>query len=530
MNTLLDLLSDSAARFEDRTAILVQGEQGDLAISYRQLAREAVAAARGLARLGLHRGDVIALWLPNAPEWVMLEFAAAALGLIVMGVNTLYREEDLSGILTSARARCLVFQPDFRGMNFRAILSGVRNRLTTLDYTVELPEGYRRLLVGEASPLPFEGYPDDPMNVFATSGTTAVPKLAVHDQASVVEHAHRVAHGLEIAPGDTMLCALPFSGTFGFCSLMGALAGGATCILQTTFDAEAVLEVMARYGVTHMNGSDGMLEDMLQVQGFDFRQLRCLRSGVWGNFNGQLRECLEALEGRVGRRLGGMGGGYGSSELFALVSNWPRDTPPEQRARGGGRLVSDGIQVRAVDPERGRVLPHDQPGELQFRGYPVMVGYLHNPGATADAMADGGWFRSGDLGYTIDRRSFVHLRRMKDSLRLSGFLVDPRETEEFLERHSAVKLAQVVGLSKRGQDDLPIAFVKVHPGAACTAEELIAHCRAGIASYKVPRHIFFVDAFPTTPSPNGEKIQKTKLMELAAERLAALDVSPQRRP
>jgi acyl-CoA synthetase (AMP-forming)/AMP-acid ligase II len=311
---------------------------------------------------------------------------------------------------------------------------------------------------------------------------------------------------------------------------MGALAGGATCILQTTFDAEAVLEVMARYGVTHMNGSDGMLEDMLQVQGFDFRQLRCLRSGVWGNFNGRLRERLEALEGRVERRLGGMGGGYGSSELFALLSKWPRDMPLEQRARPGGRLVSDGIQVRAVDPESGCVLPHDQPGELQFRGYPVMVGYLHNPGATADAMADGGWFRSGDLGYTIDRWSFVHLRRIKDSLRLSGFLVDPREIEEFLERHSAVKLAQVVGLSERGQDDLPIAFVQVHPGAACTAEELIAHCRAGIASYKVPRHIFFVDAFPTTPSPNGEKIQKTKLMELAAERLAALDVSPQRRP
>ena len=522
MKAMLEILAESALRFGDRPALLAPDDRGDRVISYRELERQALLAAGGLGRLGLRRGDAIALWLPNIPEWVVLEFAAAALGLLVVGVNTRYRSGELDGILGTARPRCLVVQPDFLGIDFRGMIASSRGDRGAPLHVVELPRGYRDLLTGHDSRRAPEGTPDDLVNVFTTSGTTAAPKLAAHSQDSIVTHAYRVAQGFDFAPGTAMLCVLPFNGVFGFSSLMGALVGGATCILQTTFDAARALKMMARCGVTHLNGSDAMLEALLRVPEFDYTRLG-LRAGGWADFNGGLPEGLRALEERTGRRMGGLGGTYGSSELFALLSRWPAEEPLEARARPGGRLLSDEIDVRAVDPATGRVLAGGEPGELQFRGYPVMTAYLRDPQATADATTEDGWFRSGDLGYSIDARSFVYLARIKDSLRLSGFLVDPREIEEFLAGHEAVERAQVVAISLPGQGDVPVAFVKLRAAAGPGEEALIAYCRRSIAAYKVPRHVFFVNAFPTTPSPNGDKIQKARLRHMAADYIAALD-------
>ncbi len=521
MKTMLELLTESARRFGDRSALLAPNEHGDRVVSYRELERQARLAAGGLSRLGLRRGDAIALWLPNIPEWVVLEFAAASLGLVVVGVNTRYRSGELAGILGTARPRCLVVLPGFLGIDFRGMIARAREGSEPPPRVVELPRGYRGLMTGHGPPHLSEGTPHDLVNVFTTSGTTAAPKLAAHSQASIVTHAYHVARGFDLAPGAAMLCVLPFNGVFGLSGLMGALAGGATCILQTTFDAARALDVMVRFGVTHLNGTDAMLEALLRVPGFDYTRLR-LRAGGWADFHGGLPEALRALEERTGRPMGGLGGTYGSSELFALLCRWPADDPIETRARPGGRFVGGGIDVRAVDPATERVLASGEPGELQFRGYPVMAGYLHQSQATVDAMTGDGWFRSGDLGYSIDAGSFVYLARIKDSLRLSGFLVDPREIEEFLAGHQAVERAQVVGLPLPGQGDVPVAFVKLRADTGTREEALIAYCRQGIAAYKVPRHVFFVDAFPTTPSANGDKIQKARLREMAGEYVGAL--------
>jgi len=521
MKTLLELLTESALRFGDRAALLAPDERGDRVISYRELARQARLAAGGLSRLGLRRGDAIALWLTNIPEWVVLEFAAAALGLLVIGVNTRYRSAELSGILGTARPRCLVVQPDFLGIDFRGMIARCCGDLELAPHMIELPRGYRGLLTGHGSRRRFEGMPHDLVNVFTTSGTTAAAKLAAHSQASIVTHAYHVARGFDLAPRAAMLCVLPLNGVFGFSGLMGALAAGATCILQTTFEAAQALGAMVRFGVTHLNGTDAMLEALLGVPGFDYTRLR-LRAGGWADFHGGLPAGLRALEERTGRPMGGLGGTYGSSELFALLSRWPAEEPIEARARPGGRFLGGGIDVRAVDPANGRAVAGGEPGELQFRGYPVMAGYLRHAQATADAMTEDGWFRSGDLGYSIDAGSFVYLARIKDSLRLSGFLVDPREIEEFLAEHEAVERAQVVGLPQLGRGDVPVAFVKLRSHAGPGEEALIAYCRSGIAAYKVPRHVFFVDVFPTAPSANGDKVQKARLRELAVEYVAAL--------
>jgi len=493
--------------------------QAPRVITYAQLLEESTRVARGLRGLGLRGGDAIALWLPNVPEWLVLEFAAAAVGLLVIGLNTRYRVDDAAGVVAAAHVRCLVIQPTFSGIDFLSMGESVRARVPGLERVVELPAGYARLADSRPAALASEARPEDPVNIFTTSGTTAAPKLAVHDHASIVAHAYADARGFEITPQDVMLCVLPLCGVFGFSGVMAALAAGASCVLQGRFDAAQTAEVMARYGVTHLNGTDAMLHALSGIPGFDYHRLRRLRVGGFADFGGRLREALGALEERVGTPLGGLGGTYGSSELFALLSRWPTDSPIPDRARGGGRLVSPQIHVRCVDPRTGRAVQHGEPGELQFSGYPVTAGYLNNPGATAEAMTGDGWLRSGDLGCTLDGTTFVYLARMKDSLRLSGFLVDPREIEEFLEGHGAVEIAQVVGIPSEAVGEVAVAFVRQRPGTTCTPAELISYCRPRIAEYKVPKHVFFVETFPTTPSANGDKIQKAKLREMAVERL-----------
>ncbi len=213
-----------------------------------------------------------------------------------------------------------------------------------------------------------------------------------------------------------------------------------------------------------------------------------------------------------------MTGLYGSSEGFALMSGWEPTAAVADRSRSGGRLISETMEVRCCDPETGRELGHDEPGELQFRGPNLIEGYLGNPEATAAAFTGDGWYRSGDLGHTIDERTFVFLARLGDSLRLRGFLCDPAEIERHLEAHPGVTTAQVVGVERDG--DVAVAFVTAG-STNPTEDELIAHCRAGLANFKCPARVIVVDAFPVTEGPNGTKIRKTDLRDRASALLQA---------
>jgi fatty-acyl-CoA synthase len=215
-----------------------------------------------------------------------------------------------------------------------------------------------------------------------------------------------------------------------------------------------------------------------------------------------------------------MVGIYGSSEMQAVLSRQPYDASPEQRELGGGKLITAATQVRARDTVSGNILPHGENGEIEFKGPSCMMGYYGNPEATAAAFTDDGFFKSGDLGYTVAEGEFVFLSRMGDVLRLSGFLVNPLEIEAVLDAHPSVQASQVVGVDgTRGP--LPVAFVIPKNGAGIDEAALIAHCAKQIAHYKVPKHVLPIAEFPFTPSANGNKIQKAKLREMAAVALCA---------
>jgi fatty-acyl-CoA synthase len=503
------------AEHGDRIAIIA----GERRLTFHELDAEAARVAAGLQRLGLQRGDALAIWLPNVPEWLALFFAAARLGALAVPVNTRARAFELAHVLRTTRARGVVYLSDFLDIDFPHMLQQAARDQPELEHVVDVAAGGTYGGLRAAAPLRTPpGQPTDLVCAFSTSGTTGNPKLAAHDQASVAEHSHRVRLAFDLRPGDVLLCALPFSGVFGFNAALGALAAGATCVLEPVFHGADAAALMTRHHVTHLFGSDGMVQAVLDAA--DVSAGWAWRRGGIANFAGLARQVIERADAMLGARVTGL---YGSSECFALMASWSPDDPIERRALAGGVPVSPEIQIRVVDTLNGAVLPDDQPGELQVRGSNVLAGYLNNPQATASARTADGWFRTGDLAMAR-AGGFVFTARLKDALRLHGYLVDPVEIEEYLTGHPAVAAAQVVGVpGPSGTGELAIAFVRLAPGAALSETDLIAYCRGRIADYKVPARIIAVEEFPTIQSSNGTKVQKARLREMAV----ALRLRPQ---
>ena len=517
--TLPQLLEQATGHDPERLALVLPEPAGERGVSYRQLAADSARLAAGLARLGLRRGDRIVVWLPNLPEWFVTQFAAARLGLTVVAVNTRYRGSEIAGILQASGAKAIVLAQGFLGIDFLSMAEEVSHG-TRLEHIIDVAADGRALsFAGQLAGVPSasQAQPGDLAAVFCTSGTTAAPKLAAHDQQSIAGHARNVAAATGMRPGDALLLALPAAGVFGFSGAMAALAAGATLVLQPVFDAAATVALLERYGITHFYGPDAMLQAVLDAAGGRHPGFARWRWGAFANFTtGQPQRLVARAGEQAGVRLHGT---YGSSECFALMSTWPAEAPTASRARSGGYLVSPDMQVRCVAPGTGAPLPPGEPGELQFRGYNVLSCYLGNPAATAASMTADGWFRSGDLGQVQPDGAFIYLARLKDSLRLGGYLVDPQEVEEQLQEHPAVQIAQLVGVWREHKGDVPIAFVRLRPGARADEPELLGFLRHRMASYKVPRRVLFVDEFPSTDSANGRKIQKSRLREIAQERL-----------
>jgi fatty-acyl-CoA synthase len=480
-----------------------------------QLLIAAGHAARALHHLGLRRGDALAVWLPNGAAWLQLLFAAAHLGLLVVPVSTRYKPIEVGHLLKVSRARLLVHPSRFLGEDRGEVAQALLTETTTLE---------QLLTVDDASWLiPFErtrtlalpaqnGQAGDLLCCFSTSGTTGPPKLAAHDHASITRHALQVARAMDLRPGDAMLCALPLFGVFGFMTALATLAAGASCVLMPVFDAGAAAQLIAGQHISHAVGADSMFDPMLKIPGVDFTSLRHLVLADFAGLSLQLTQQADAIGFRSS-------GTYGSSEVFSLVSLQDWQAPAEQRALAGGTPVDPAIEIRVVDPQTRLPVPDGQAGELQIRGPNVLAQYLNNPEATARALDVDGWFSSGDLA-TAQGRRFHYLARIGDSLRLRGYLVNPADIEACLMQHPAIAGAQVVGVKVPGVGDQAIAFVvlaKPDPGE----DVLLAHCRQHMASYKVPQRVQVLPAFPSLEGPNGVKIQKRLLREMASNLLAA---------
>ncbi len=511
----------------------------DRAVSYAALTDESARLAGALRELGVGPGDRVGVWLPNVTAWLGAFFACSRLGAIAVAVNTRFRSAELADIVGRSGLKVLFVWPAFEKADFVGVLAGCpASSLAALRAVIaydeaEATQGARMAALAQALPahVGLHRYsacierapladnvaaPAAGCAIFTTSGTTKAPKFVLHDQRTLVAHAYDVVSGYDIDQRSSMLLAPPLCGVFGVANALAMLAAARPFAMMPAWDASLAAELIERHQATHMNATDEAVAQLLALNDRT-PAYPTIRFVGYAAFNPAMADMVERADAR-GLTLVGL---YGISEIQALFSRQSEHASLDDRRLAGGRPVSPLARVRARDPDTGQVLAHGQSGELEFLAPSSrMVEYFGNPQATAEALLEGGWYRSGDLGYTQEDGRFVFLTRMGDSLRLGGFLVSPAEIEECAQQFEGIDGCQVVGI-KTGGALRPVAFVTLEPGASLDEPGLIAHIAARLARYKVPVRVFAIDAFPVTEGTNATKIQKHRLRDLAQERLDA---------
>ncbi|MCC6533817.1 MAG: AMP-binding protein [Burkholderiales bacterium] len=524
--TLTRLLQHLAAAHGARPAL----HYGSRVVSFAELQAESARVASGLARLGVGAGDRVAIWLPNTPAWLACFFACCRLGAIALATNTRFRSSEMEDILGRSEAKVLVYWPAFRGIDFSAIVDALgAASVGALESIVAYSEAgdpdppprvhgiavhrYERLAehAALASDL---GSADRGCLMFTTSGTTKAPKFVLHTQRSIVQHAHDVARGFGYAqPATVGLGVLPFCGTYGFSTGLAPLAAGAPLVVETAFDAERIITLIRRHALTNTNLTGHMIAELLAAAPGEgaFSSIRFCGCG-----SGSAEVIAPAAA--QGLRIAGV---YGSSEVQALFAHHDRlEAPLAERAHGGGWPVSPAARVRARDVTSAGLLPHGESGALEIQAPSQFSAYFGNAAASAEAFTDDGFFRTGDLGYTLADGRFIFQARLGDALRLSGFLVSPAQIESVIAEHPSVEACQVVGV-ETSAGTRPYAFVTRRGGEPFDESAVLAFARARMARYKVPARIVCLEAFPTVQSANAIKVQKARLRDMAESLTAA---------
>ncbi|MCM2346349.1 MAG: AMP-binding protein [Acidovorax soli] len=508
------------------------------------LAQQVQCMTAWLRAAGIGPGDRVAVWLVNRVEWLALLMAAARIGATVAAVNTRYRREEVAHILRTSGARLLVTQRPHQRLDFLAILADLDpaqvpdlQQVAVLGSGSAAPAGVADLVVGLAWPLvpldwqqcapdtgPDDSDPDATVVLFSTSGTTKAPKLVMHPQRTLVDHALRCVAAYRLhAPGACLLTLLPLCGAFGLNSTLAAFAAGAPVVLPALFEAGEAAALLAGHAVTHCFGSDEMVRRLAESSEAA-QPFPSLRFFGFGAFTSNFTEIAQACCAR-GIPLHGL---YGSSEVLAVFSAQAGDLPLAQRLEGGGMPVAGAqARIRIRDEATGQLLPQGQSGQIEIQAPSLFQGYFGNPAATEEAMCEG-YFKTGDLGHLRPDGSLVFETRLGDAVRLGGNLVNPAEIEELLQRDPSVREAQVVAVPIQGQDR-PVAFIVPEAGAAPDTAALLAPLRQSIAGYKVPQRVWMLAAFPLTQGANGNKISRAQLRQMAQERLAA-EVTPSQEP
>lgn len=529
----IEWLAELARRYPSQIMARTPGVNGDREATYDEVLELSLRVAGGLASAGVRRGGIVGVWLPNCLEWVTADFACSALGAALLGINTRYRVEEVAHLLRVARPTAIVMPSRFLDIDFLGILTDALSRIgaeggsdlkvPTLVLVGEEPAGVasypgRHMTYGdiEGGPAisPEEGIAGERSNLFTTSGSTALPKLAGHPQSAVVTHAKAGAGAFSVVPGDGYLALLPLCGVFGYNAAMATVAGGGWLALEPNLDPVRSATLIEGGKITHLVGGDDLWTRVMPAVRND-SGVRLRRGGV-ADFTRRAAEVVEEAERRWGTRVSGV---YGSSELFALTATWPESLDLELRSRQGGVVVSPGIAVRVAGDDGVSEVEPGQAGELQFSGYNVMEGYLNNPEATAAAFTADGWFRSGDLGYLDTDGGFVYLCRAKEALRLRGFLVEPAEIERFFNAVEGVEETHVAGVDTPSGTKV-VAYVTLQSGAKLAEEDLLTKAKAELAAFKVPERLVIIDDFPATVGTNGRKVRVEVLREWATALLS----------
>ena len=543
--TIGQVLRETARRYPEQDAY-VFCESG-VRRSWADFDRDIDQVARALLSLGLKPGDHFGVWATNVPEWVLLQFATARIGVVLVTINPSYRTSELSYTLKQSDVKAIALVDQHRSSDFNAMLREACPELATsqpgelasksfphLKWAISLrgerPSGmlsWNDLLARADSVSPDELTDVEklldagqPINIQYTSGTTGHPKGATLSHRNIVLNAWYAGVCQQFTHLDRICVPVPLYHCFGCVlgSLCSVVHGAAMVFPAEHFDPAATLRAIHEERCTSIYGVPTMFIAQLEHDDYPNTDVSSLRTGIMAG-----SPCPVELMKRVTQTMGAreITIGYGQTEAAPLITQTRTDDPIELRVGTVGRTIP-GVEAKIVDTDTGEDLADNRAGELCARGHNVMLGYYNMPDKTAEAIDDDGWLHTGDLALRMPNGYFRITGRLKDLIIRGGENIYPREVEERLYQHPAVEDVQVVGVPDRKFGEEALAWVKFRQGHAATEQELRDFCRAELAHFKTPRYWKFVEQFPTTVTG---KIQKFKIREQAIEELGLQDVA-----
>ncbi|MET7502676.1 AMP-binding protein [Streptomyces microflavus] len=514
------LLGDTIGRNLDR-AIAAHGDREALVDvvsgrrwTYTELGTDIDELARALMASGVEKGDRVGIWALNCPEWVLLQYATARIGAVMVTINPAYRAHELEFVLKQAGIRLLVASLAHRTSDYRALVGQVRADCPSLravhyigdpswsELTAAAPAVTPAQLAAREAELSC----DDPINIQYTSGTTGFPKGATLSHHNILNNGYFVGEMIAYTEADRVCLPVPFYHCFGM--VMGNLAitshGACIVIPGPSFEPAAVLAAVQQERCTSLYGVPTMFIAELNLPDFSSYDLSSLRTGIMAG-----SPCpVEVMKRVVAEmHMDEVSICYGMTETSPVSTQTRRDDDLERRTGTVGRALPH-IEVKVVDPATGVTQERGAAGELCTRGYSVMLGYWDQPDRTAEVIDAGHWMHTGDLAVMRDDGYVQVVGRIKDMIIRGGENVYPREIEEFLHGHPKIADVQVVGVpDERYGEEILACVIPRDPADPPVLEEIAAYCRERLAHYKIPRRLRVLDAFPMTVSGKVRKIE-----------------------
>lgn len=541
MTNLLDvtigkLLEDKAKLHPEHEAV-VYADRG-LRMSYEQFENHCRIAAKGLMSLGIQKGEHIAVWSSNTPEWLTTQFATGKMGAVLVTVNTNYRTSELEYLLKQSDSTTIILMDQFKDSSYiemlyeivpelKSTIPGELNstRLPCLRNVIvlgdkkypgtfswnELMDKAKYVSDSELNERIQSLNPHDVINMQYTSGTTGFPKGVMLTHSNIVNNGFNIANCMKLTKEDRLCIPVPFFHCFG-CVLgtMACVSVGATMVPVQEFHPKKVLQTVQDEKCTGLHGVPTMFIAELNEPDFSNYDLSSLRTGIMAGSNCPI-EVMKAVIEKMGAHEITIA--YGQTESSPVITQTRTDDPIELRVESVGKALPN-VEVKIIEPGTSNEVPRGVQGELCTRGYHVMKGYYKYEVATSKAIDAEGWLHTGDLAI-MDENGYCKVTgRLKDMIIRGGENIYPREIEEFLYTHPSVLDVQVVGVPDSVYGEEVMAWVILKEGVSITKEEIQSYCKGKISKHKIPKYIDFVDAYPMTASG---KIQKFRLRELAVE-------------
>jgi fatty-acyl-CoA synthase len=534
--TVGDLLEEKA-RIQPDIEAVVYADRG-LRWSYHEFNQLCRKAAKGLMNLGIKKGDHIAIWASNTPEWLVSQFSTGKMGAVLVTVNTNYRTSELEYLLKQSDSQTIILMEEYRGASYIDMLYEICPELNSSKpgelNSAKLPYLKNVIVLGENSyPGTYSWQdimesgkevedkelderlsnlsPHDVINMQYTSGTTGFPKGVMLTHSNIVNNGYNIAGCMRLSNEDRLCIPVPFFHCFGcVLGVLACVSVGATMVPLQEFDPRQVLKTVQDEKCTALHGVPTMFISELNLPDFDQYDLSHLRTGIMAGSN-----CpIEVMKGVMDK----MGAdeitiAYGQTESSPVITQTRTHDPIELKVETVGKSLPN-VEVKIVEPGSNREVPNGVQGELCTRGYHVMKGYYKNEEATRLAIEEKGWLHTGDLA-VMDEHGYCRITgRLKDMIIRGGENIYPREIEEFLYSHPKVLDVQVIGIPDEVYGEEVMAWIILKEGQRATPEEIREYCTGKISRHKIPRYIEFTDSYPMTASG---KIQKFRLREQAKQ-------------